>query len=164
MTQQQILLWVRAEADEQGVNEDLAVAICLKESGALWPARSTRFEPGWETFLKPADFAGLNGISVMTEKREQATSWGPMHVMGTVARELGFRGPLPMLFQPDQGIKYGVAKLKALAGRYEDEMAVIASYNGGSPQRVSPGGAYRNQGYVDEVVQTLKRLRLQEET
>lgn len=129
----------------------------------MWPERSSRFEPRWIYFLKPEEFASLNGISLETERREQATSWGPMHIMGAVTRELGYQGPLPMLFQLDLGIRYGVAKLKALGAKYEDEVAVIASYNGGSPQRVNPGGPYRNQAYVDEVLSTLKKLRQRED-
>lgn len=158
MTSQDILDLVKRKAAELGVDPDLACAIAVKESACLWPKCNTRYEPKFPYFHKPEEFALFNGVSVETEKREQATSWGPMHVMGAVARELGFKQPLPLLFQAEQGIHYGLLKLKQLAERYSNELSVIAAYNAGSPRKL-PDGKYTNQEYVDSVWDRIKRLR-----
>lgn len=148
-----------------GVDPDLAVAIMTEESSLAWPRCSTRYEPNFQYFYQPEVFAQRNGVSLDTEKAHQATSWGPMHVMGGSARELGFNDPIPVLFQPDVGIEFGVKKLKQLCAKYESESAVIASYNAGSPRKkilpgqVVPSAEYVNQRYVDSVNARLKVLR-----
>ena len=158
MTQQDLIAAVRTAAEKVGVDPDLAVSIAMAESDCRWPKSSTRYEPRWEYFLTPEKFAAMNGISVETEKREQATSFGPMHIMGSVARELGFTGALPELFQPGMGIFYGCQKLLWLSKRYENEASLIAAYNAGSPKKF-PGGKYVNQPYVDKVMVRLNALR-----
>ena len=61
-----------------------------------------------------------------------------MQVMGTVARELGFEGPMPQLCEPNIGIYYGCKKLFDLNRRHLTIMDALAAYNAGSPD--SPAG------------------------
>lgn len=86
-----------------------------------------------------------------TEWWGQQASWGPMQVMGAVAREYGFRGRFPELCG-DKGVHFGCAYLAALFQRFgwAGLPGVIAAYNAGSP-RYTDSGAFVNQGYVSKV-------------
>jgi soluble lytic murein transglycosylase-like protein len=161
----EILTLVRKTADEMGLDADLACAIAITESAAN--PLATRFEPEYRWFFEPAHFAHRLGITEATERTQQATSWGSMQIMGAVARELGFNEPLVKLAEPETGALYGCKKLKSLSDRYENEQAVIAAFNAGSPRKVAPpksfGGnaTYVNQSYVDKVLKQLKLFRNQ---
>lgn len=100
----------------------------------------------------PTDFPYFPHISSRdTEWWGQQCSWGPMQVMGAVAREYGFTGYLPALCG-EQGVMYGCMHLKRLWDRWGDEFGksgAIAAYNAGSPRKYD--GVYQNQGYVDKV-------------
>lgn len=139
-----------------GVDSDLVRAIITVESS--WNPWAIRFEPAWRYFVNPRDWADKLLITFETEQTLQACSWGPMQVMGAIARELGFQQELNRLSDPELGITYGVLKLKSLAQKYRDESDVIAAYNAGSPRKTS-GGMYENQKYVDKVHQSLIKLR-----
>jgi hypothetical protein len=79
-----------------------AEAICWQEERTFNPA-SIRFEPGFfEKYMKPMslqDLAARNPhcvsdrCSYETERVLEACSFGPMHLLGSTARECGFRGP-----------------------------------------------------------------------
>lgn len=163
MTLQDLTEIVKSKAALIGVDANLAVAIMTKESSGAWPRGSSRFEPKWSYFFNPEVFCARLDCSLDTEKNHQATSWGPMHVMGSVARELGFTDPLPLLFQPDIGSEYGCKKLKTLVDKYVNEPSAIAAYNAGSPRKIILNGSvtpeYTNQAYVNEVLTTLAGLR-----
>lgn len=163
MSTEALTVLIRTIAIKFGVCDDLAVALAARETSLAWPKASTRFEPKWATFYEVDYFASLNGISKDTERREQATSWGPLQIMGTCAREEGFQGPLPLLFDPATALEFTMKKLKKLCDKYEPEAAVIAAWNAGSPKKVQVGpGAgmkYINQDYVDDVVSRLNKLR-----
>lgn len=72
-------------------------------------------------------------ITEKTERIHQATSWGLMQVMGAVARELGFDGPMPQLCDPHYGIKYGAKKLSQLLTKHGPAPLALSAYNAGSP-------------------------------
>lgn len=99
----------------------------------------------------PADFASMKG-DADAEWWGQAASWGPMQIMGAVARELGFDQHFPALCDTYLGIEYGCRHLAALMGRFGGRglPAVAAAYNAGSP-RLASSGAFVNQVYVDKV-------------
>lgn len=165
MDAQSLIQIAHEKANKIGVDADLAVAIMTEESSLAWPRCSSRFEPNFKYIFQPEVFASRNGITVETEKAQQSMSWGPMHVMGGSARELGFNDPLPILFDPAVGIEYGCKKLKAISELYKTEAAVIAAYNAGSPRKMIlpgqsvPTAEYVNQKYVDSVTARLKVLR-----
>lgn len=100
----------------------------------------------------PLDFPHLDISSRDTEWWGQQASWGPMQVMGAVAREFGFRGHFPALCGPlgiDYGARYLAALTERLLARYTWE-GVVAAYNAGSPRRRADG-QWENQEYVDRV-------------
>lgn len=98
----------------------------------------------------PHGFSQCTG-SLNTEWTGQKVSWGPMQVMGAVAREYGFLGHFPVLCSII-GVEYGAQHLKQLARRWYSRRGwegVVAAYNAGSPVLID--GIYRNQSYVDKV-------------
>ena len=111
---------------------------------------STRFERHYRYFVKIDFYARRNGVSADTERNSQATSWGPLHIMGGVARELGYDKPLPLLGSASNGIFWGCKKLKTLYDKYEKRDDIIAAYNAGSP-RFNDDGTFINQVHVDRV-------------
>ena len=122
---------------------------------------ATRFEPGyrwcWDVRRRrpltvrradlghagaPSGFAAPDAATAgyystaATEYTQQRTSWGLMQVMGAVAREHGYTGPLPELCDPAHGIEYGVRHLARLRDRFYARhgwAGVVDAYNDGSP-------------------------------
>jgi soluble lytic murein transglycosylase-like protein len=66
---------------------------------------------------------------------------------------------LEVAANPEMAVQYACKKLRFLTTVYENESAVIAAYNAGSPRKRVPGGEYVNQKYVNDVTDRLKRLR-----
>lgn len=144
-------------AEHFRLDANLIRAICYVESS--FNPNATRFEKDWRYFYEVRHFA--DRLEIPIEEKKQATSWGLMQVMGSVARELGFTDKLEMLLTPDLGIFYGCTKLKSFFHRKmcdNDEVKVIAAYNAGSP-RMTIGGLFENQQYVDKVCGQLRYLR-----
>ena len=147
---------ILSEASEhRKVPLPLLAAIAQQESGGR--AWVCRYEPAWATFLTPDVFAKSIGISLDTEKIQQATSWGLFQVMGTVLRELGFMDSLAKSCKPHLNADYGALKLSKLLKKYADQRDAIAAYNAGSPRRGS-SGLYVNQKYVDDVQGFMSQL------
>ena len=83
----------------------------------------------------------------------QQASWGPMQVMGAVAREYGFDAHFPKLCVDAVGVYFGCRHLDVLRGRFGREhgwRGVIAAYNAGAPRR-GIDGEFLNAGYVAKV-------------
>ena len=118
----------------------------------------TRYEPTWSYFFTPIFFANKLKISLETEKVLQSISWGPMQVMGSVCRELGYAEQLPLLINPKLSIYFACKKLKTLSVKFDNEKDIIAAYNWGKPVKNSYG-KYLNQDYVDSVCNRLFELR-----
>lgn len=164
---------VQNAADMKGLPVPLVAAMVLVESAAL--ASAWRFEPPYRYYWDvrankpfralseteraneraPSDFFAMPGISSRdTEWTGQACSWGPMQVMGAVAREYGFRGGFPDLCGWGVGLEYGLMHLTRLRNRFLDKhgwTGVVAAYNAGSPRRIDGGLNWVNQDYVDRV-------------
>lgn len=165
---------IKAAAAAHRIDPALVAAIVTVESGGrTW---STRHEPD---FLRPRDekgeprrdkdgnplespalvaqaerFARATGVSFVTELVHEKTSWGLLQVMGCVARELGFRGHLPELCQPEVGLELGCAYLRKLARTdawvtFSGELA--AKYNGGPGVGKTDDGRWTNESYVRQV-------------
>jgi len=80
-------------------------------------------------------------------------SYGPMQVLGSTARGLGFQGALGDLMAPETGIYWGTAYLRQLIDRYGfDFDSVISAYNRGHADKVA--GA----GYIARVTAWLGQL------
>lgn len=129
------------------VSEDILLAFIEIESA--YNTYAARYEPEWTYFTKIEGYAAISMVTALTERMLQATSLGVMQVMGSVARELGFKDNLLHLTQPELGIYYGALKLRALMKKYSDLSDVISAYNQGVP--LKENGKYKNQTYVDMV-------------
>lgn len=103
-----------------------------------------RFEPAFlKKYVEPL---GLPA----TETYARSTSWGPGQVMGQVAREMGYKGPLPQLCEWEIGLAMAAGKLKKeLSKAAGDERKALLGYNGGA-----------NLSYPDEVLTKAKQYEV----
>lgn len=162
-----------------GIPLSLILAIAEVESNL--DQYATRFEPGyrwlWNCQLNkpfrrlasvevinsssaPSDFpspndAGYNFYSnADTEWTAQRTSFGPLQLMGAVARERQYKGPLVALCcDVELSAKWAITHLSWLMNRYYDKHdygGVISAYNAGRP-RLTENGLFINQSYVNKV-------------
>lgn len=129
------------------LDTNLVRAIITVESA--WNLRAIRYEASfYERYLK-------NSAYPKEEHRLLASSLGLMQIMGVVAREQGFDGPLENLFIPEVNILYGCILLRKLSQRYQTLEEIIAAYNAGSATR-TPDGCFVNQGYVDKILKAME--------
>lgn len=150
-------LLIKEAAHEQGIDENLYLAICRHES-SLNPL-AMRYEPFWRYFYFVREYADQIGITVETEQVLQSCSFGLCQIMGSVAREHGFKGNLALLIaDPKTALIQGAVHLKSFLQKYGNEADAIAAYNQGS-NRKTDGGMYQNQTYVDAVIKILADLR-----
>lgn len=144
--------WTEIKTICEPMNLDpfLVAAIIMVESAGNPCA--VRYEKSWRYHWDVRTFAQIAGTSQDTEHFGQSASWGLMQVMGTVAREHGFRGMFTQLcVEPELGIRYGCLHLKKFIEKYDTIEDAVVSYNCGSPRRTE-GGFYEQQGYVDKVM------------
>jgi soluble lytic murein transglycosylase-like protein len=143
-------------AAERKIDPALLTSICKVESnGNPWVAR---YEPGYRWLNRPAEYAHAIGMTHETEEMLQKTSFGLMQIMGGLARDLRFQGPLPALFDPEVNLNYATLHIQKLLWKYGEESDVIAAYNAGSPRKRA-SGFYENQVYVDKVSANLRSIR-----
>lgn len=120
----------------------------------------SRYEPNFSYFVDLNKFASLTGVSLMTERVQQATSWGLMQVMGARARGLGFKDLFPDLCYVDIGLQVGCLALKDLQRRFPGDTQVnsagqltwsgglCCAYNHGHPELNPMTGLWVVEGYV----------------
>lgn len=141
-------------SQKYGLDPAIIYGICQTES-ALNP-NAIRYEPAFykkyieknEDVLKQA--SKIKGVSVQTELRARAFSFGIMQVMGQVARENGFTGVfLTDLCRTWTGIQIGSKVFAKKLKKYPNMVEAISSYNAGRP---TP----KNQKYVDKVLRFSK--------
>jgi soluble lytic murein transglycosylase-like protein len=146
-------------ANRYDLDPDLVSAVVMTESSGKRDA--VRFEAHWKYFYKPDHFAAELGIKPEDEYKNQATSWGLMQVMGSVAREMGHLGRLEDLLKPHVGLNLGCRKLhQCLKLERGDYVSALARYNGGSARRDEFGELEdRLQQYVDKVFSFHKELK-----
>jgi len=144
---------IRTNAEKYGINPLVVEAMIHVESAGH--AYATRYESRWRWFLTTRKFSRSILSSDKTERVHQATSWGLMQVMGTVARELGFKGRMPELCKPDIGVKYGVMKLASQLKRQKNLKDALSAYNSGRPANKSKAGrlyAEKVMNRTDELI------------
>lgn len=135
-------------ATDQNIPANLLAAIVQVESNG--DPMACRFEKDYKYLYETKVNAKENQITETTEMMLQMTSWGLTQIMGAVGRELGLKGSILQLIDPEVNLTYCAKLLKRLASRHTERNDIIASYNAGSPVRTLDG-KYRNQGYVDKV-------------
>ena len=73
------------------------------------------------------------GKVTATEAYARAFSWGLCQVMGQVARETGYAGPLPHLCDPTIGIEIGCQVLRKKLDRHSGNVVDgLLAWNGGA--------------------------------
>jgi soluble lytic murein transglycosylase-like protein len=125
-----LISMAKAQAIFDKLDPVLVCAVCERESS--WNTFARRFEPSFLAHYK-ANFIE-DGIPITAnEEMDRATSWGLMQVLGEVAREHGFTGPIPTLCEPLVGLEWGCIVLKAkLATHNGDVEKGLLAYNGGA--------------------------------
>ncbi|UOF83057.1 hypothetical protein [Caudoviricetes sp.] len=147
---------IRDEASEYDLDPFLVAAIIGQESKG--DTYAIRYEAHFRYRKEPYRYARLNNISEETENLLQSCSIGLMQVMGCRARELGHKGSLLELVEPEVGIEYGCTNLQHLYLKFDKGTDVVAAYNAGSPL-FEPSGKYKNQTYVNKVFEYYNELK-----
>lgn len=150
-------LRVKQAADRWNVEPLTLAAIVMQESGGssfawrpeskyrwLWDVSKNapfrKLAPDEiEKGVAPADFPCIPGTTRESEWQMQRSSLGLCQVMGATARELGYRGYLTELFDPDINLEYGARFFSKLLSKYA--AGAISAYNAGTPHL---GSDYEN--------------------
>ena len=138
---------IKRASDIFKIEPELIRAIIEAESSGNQYA--IRYEPKFFRWLTNRFKVMRKKVSV-TEMVGRSMSWGPMQVMGQVARELGYKRDFPMLCEEWVGIFYGTKHLYNKISKY-GHLEGISAYNQGSPRR-KRNGEFKNQYYVDKVI------------
>lgn len=137
---------------------ELSFLRALIQTESSWNVFAERAEPGWKYFYNVRDFSELLHSTYDTESRAQARSYGICQIMGSVAREYGFKGWLAQLYCPEVNLKYSCMHIKAKSSRFGDDPATLyASYNAGSPRKLD-SGMFSNQRNVDNFMRNYREL------
>ena len=121
---QQLIQFVKTQATQLGLDPALACAVVEQESG--WNRWAIRYEPAFYVrYEQPQNLTA-------TEKTARAISWGLFQLMGQCARELGYKGDLANLCDPQVGVEWS---LRHLAGKLKlangDVAKGLLFWNGG---------------------------------
>jgi soluble lytic murein transglycosylase-like protein len=148
---------IQKNANELKLDQKLVSAIIWQESKAN--PQAIRFELIYYNntgrIYLPQVFAQKNNITLQTEYTLQCFSFGPMQIMGAIARKLGFAESLVKLLSADLGIYWGCQLLSSIAKSHSSIEDIIATYNHGSPTK-DGNGQYIVQAYVDSVMTVYK--------
>lgn len=135
--------------ENHDIPRPLLAALILKESSAR--PLALRFEPKYRWHYRIDDYVQFN-YNYNTEKALQSFSYGPIQIMGAVARELGYQGSLMELRKAEFGTFWGMCHLGRLYEKYGNWPDAISSYNQGSPRKKLLTGKYKNHSYVEGVI------------
>jgi soluble lytic murein transglycosylase-like protein len=140
MTLAEQLALVSPFAIKYNLEPALIAAVIEQESG--WNPWAIRYEPEfYARYVQPL------GLSNLTEARARAFSWGAMQVMGQVAREHAYAGPLPQLCDWATGLDVGCTVLSyKLTKAQRDVPTALQLWNGGG-----------NPTYAKEVMARMPR-------
>lgn len=146
------LLYIALVSQECKRRELDSKLICaLIETESSFNTYAMRYEPESMTAVSVSAIAKQNRITEATEQQCQKFSWGLGQVLGSTARWLGYKDPLPALCDPKQGIYWCCEAFQKLGNRYSSMEEKIAAYNAGSARR-KKDGTFVNQSYVDKVL------------
>ena len=138
---------------EHSLDPQLVKAVIEQESG--WNPYASRYEHGFynryvdklTTWEEARQFVGKAPfmISLNTELRERAFSWGLMQVMGQTAREHGYLEELTKMSEPETALDVGCEVLKSKLQRANGDLRQgLLYWNGGG-----------NKSYPDEVFERM---------
>ena len=143
-------------AESQNVPAVLLATIVQTESGGNKYA--IRFEPHYKYLYQTKANAMDNNITEATETVLQMCSIGLCQLMGAVARELGLKGTIFQLLEPEVNLTYCAMLMKKLARKYSQKDDLLAAYNAGSAIK-QMDGKYKNQHYVDKANAFLAEIK-----
>ena len=147
-------------SNENKIDPLVLAALIQTESGG--DEYSTRYEPAFKYILNARIWSEKLLITTETETAHQMTSWGLTHIMGAVARELGYIGQLPHLCDVDLNLLFCCRKLKLIMQRHDvnptDPSDIYAAYNHGSVSKTD-GGMYVNEANVDRFSEHLRAIK-----
>ncbi len=149
VNRENILPLVKEKAAKFNLDPLLLDAIIQIESA--YNVYAVRFEEKSIYKVIPEKFARMNFITTKTEETMQKVSWGICQVMGSTARWLGFKGPLPMLCDPGINLNWACRYLSKLRDEHGLIENIISAYNAGSVRR-DKQGLFSNQEYVNKVL------------
>jgi len=142
-------------ANSFSIDPNWVKAIISQES--QWNVAVARFERNYNYLYQPEKFTGpLNNLS--TEMTLQKVSWGLGQVMGGLAREQGYTGPLAALIDPTLNISHIAHRIVTLKKYAQTPEDIFAGYNGGLGAIHKEVGVYSNQAYVDACRQYLHKF------
>lgn len=142
-------------AYSNSIPPEILYALVKKESN--FDKYAVRYEAHYKWLCKPEEFAKRNRTSVATEKAFQKFSYGPLQIMGANIRALKYEGPFPLIIsKPSNLFSLGAAFLHSLYQRYGNWPDAVSAYNQGAPRKSRLTGKYKNQEYVDDVMQFAK--------
>jgi len=134
-----VLRWSReivAAAARHDIPPEIIAAMVHQESAG--DHKAYRYEPGWRYwYLTGGVLRAPAGISLPTERMQQATSWGLMQVMGAVAREMGceLKWLADIRDDPALALDLGCSYLARLRKRFGGGVERwLGAYNSGSPK------------------------------
>jgi hypothetical protein len=128
----------------------LLLGLIMAESNG--DAKAMRYEDGYKWICEPAKFSKPLGITLETERQLQSFSYGLCQVMGATARDNGHTGHLTDLLDPNINLRVSIHFLKKLNIKYKNWPDTISAYNQGSPKKKLMSKKYKNQAYVDRVI------------
>lgn len=144
MTLTQLKILIKTSAQNYGVNTAIALAIAEQESD--YNEKAMRYEANWKYIVTDKKLVKELRITLATELQLQKFSYGMFQIMGSVARELGFKGMLTDLLDPIVNVTYGVRKIRLLAEKHPTIEEYVSAYNAGE------GGIGTNPDYVKSVL------------
>jgi len=118
----------------------VAAIVQVESAGNRW---AFRYEPSFEAWLRARirklwrtlgndPYRDHPSDPEVTELVARAISWGPMQVLGQVAREEGFTGPYLTALCGEEGVRIGCKRLARLRDRYLGDIdRATEAYNAG---------------------------------
>jgi hypothetical protein len=123
---------------------DLVVAIIRVESGGN--PQAMRYEPGYLRNHVEQNPRRFGDVSLDTERIGRSLSWGPMLLVGQIARERGFQGAyFTELCDWEVGVEWGCRHLAWLKDLHFDQYGwdgVIRAYHVRTPALTEEGRVY----------------------
>jgi soluble lytic murein transglycosylase-like protein len=135
-----LVTMAKASAATEGLDPALVCAVIEQESE--WNPWAVKYEPGFYE-----EYIVKQNLKDTTEAHARTISWGLMQVMGEVAREEHYTGPLPALCDPQTGIDAGLTHLaRFLRDANGNVHDALEHWNGG-----------RNPNYASEVMARMSK-------
>lgn len=127
---------IKDNAKKYNLKSEIVAQVILQESGGN--PYAFRYEPAFfDKYLENKLPYTLGGefnaeISINSEIRFRAFSFGLMQIMGQTAREMGFQGYLPELYEAEKNIDLGCKILRRNLDEFNNDYKLaLSAYNSG---------------------------------